>query len=45
MAEKTNDQIIEELRQQICALEVERNKAEQLARETKRHFTQLIDSS
>ena len=45
MAEKTKDQIIDELRQQVGALEVELKNTEQLARETKRHFARLIDSS
>jgi adenylate cyclase len=45
MVEKTKDQIIDELRQQVGALEVERKNTEQLAHETKRHFARLIDSS
>ena len=45
MAEKTKDQIIDELRQQVGALEVELKNTEQLARETKRHLARLIDSS
>jgi PAS domain S-box-containing protein len=45
MAEKTKDQIIDELRQQVGILEVELKNAEHLARETKRHFVRLIDSS
>ena len=45
MAEKTKDQIIDELRQQVGVLEVELKNTEQLARETKRHFARLIDSS
>jgi PAS domain S-box-containing protein len=45
MAEKAKDQIIDELRQQVGALEVELKRMEQLARENKRHFARLIDSS
>jgi PAS domain-containing protein len=45
MEEKTKEQIIDELRRQITALEAERQQAEQVARETKRHLTRLIESS
>ena len=45
MAEKTKDEIIDELRQQVGALEVELKNTERLARDTKRHFARLIDSS
>ena len=43
--QKTKDQIIDELRQKIGALEAERKQAELAALETKRYLTRLIESS
>jgi len=45
MEQKTQDQIIDELRQQIGALEAERKQAEQAALEAKRYLNRLIESS
>ncbi len=45
MEQKTKDQIIDELRQQIGVLEAERKQAEQVALEAKRYLTLLIETS
>src|SRR5689334_7277812 len=47
MEEKTQaqDQIVDELRRQIAALEAERQQAEQVARESRQYLTRLIESS
>ena len=42
---KTKDQLMDELRQRVSALEAERKQAELVALETKRYLTRLIDSS
>ena len=42
---KTKDQVMDELRQRISALEAERKQTAQVALETKRYLTRLIDSS
>src|SRR6187200_1043 len=42
---KAQDQIVDELRRQIAALEAERQQAEQVARESKQYLTRLIESS
>ena len=45
MQQKTKDQIIDELRQQIVVLEAERKHAEQAALEAKRYLARLIETS
>src|SRR6187200_1470758 len=42
---KAQDQIVDELRRQIAALEAERQQAEQVARESRQYLTRLIESS
>jgi adenylate cyclase len=42
---KTKDQLMDELRQRVSALEADRKQAELVALETKRYLTRLIDSS
>ena len=42
---KTKDQLMDELRQRVSALEAERKQAELVALDTKRYLTRLIDSS